>query len=188
MSSLSPRLKSLAIGGALIALAAVAANLSLEEYNGEHEKIAGAFKDARARCDPLSGNARDVCMVQAKAERNIAFADLEQRYEPTPRHAERLAVVRAESAYDVARERCDDAAGSDRDACIRGAKDSRSQALAQAHSSGASPAHRDIIDLTRNAVPPRLPEYDQIYRSCQQLDGNARVSCMADARARFGRP
>ena len=88
----------------------------------EKERIEAAYKADKARCDELSGNGKDVCVTQAKAKERIANADLEARAKGTAKARYDAQVVRAEAEYDVAKEKCDDLAGNQKDVCEKEAK------------------------------------------------------------------
>jgi len=91
-----------------------------------------AYEVAKEKCDDLSGNAKDVCAKEAKAEHVKATADAKvDRVAADSRRgaAEKTADARREAAedkrdaeYKVAAEKCDSLAGAAKDACIREAK------------------------------------------------------------------
>lgn len=76
---------------------------------------------ARERCDDLAGNARDLCVTQAKAEHTKALADArsEQKIEAARQEA---AQDKRDAEYTVALQRCDALAGDAKAACIAQAK------------------------------------------------------------------
>jgi len=87
------------------------------------------YKIAREKCDDLSGNAKDVCVKEAKAAETKAKAEAkaDRRVAETRTEAkQRTADARKDAAeasrdadYRVARERCDQLAGDAKDACMR---------------------------------------------------------------------
>lgn len=81
-----------------IAHAQSTATMSTEQYRAEKSRIEGEHKSAKSQCDSMKGNGKDVCVKEAKATREVAMAELEQRNQPTPRHAENVAKVKAESS------------------------------------------------------------------------------------------
>lgn len=94
-----------------------------EEYRADVSRAERDYKQAKERCDEAySGNAEDICKAEAKADRAQAEASANAAYRGTPkaRYNERLAA--AEADYKVAKERCDDLAGDDKDVCLKDAK------------------------------------------------------------------
>src|SRR5450432_900232 len=78
-----------------------------------------AVKDADAQykidkdaCAPLSGNAKDICVAEAKGKNNVAKAEAEAAYKHTPKARESARVAHAQANYNVALEKCDDLAGN----------------------------------------------------------------------------
>jgi hypothetical protein len=91
-----------------------------------------AYDVAKEKCDDLAGNAKDVCVKEAKASHVKALADAkvertvsEERLDASDRTmaARREAAEdKREADYKVAVEKCDALAGTAKDACIREAK------------------------------------------------------------------
>ena len=90
------------------------------------------YKADKAACDALSGNAKDVCVEQAKGKEKVAKAEAAAAYENTPKNREKARVARADAAYDVAKEKCDDLAGNAKDVCVKEAKAAHVKATADA--------------------------------------------------------
>jgi vacuolar-type H+-ATPase subunit H len=84
---------------------------------------------AKEKCDDLSGNAKDVCVKDAKAAETKAKAEAkanrrvaEARTDAKQRTAEArkdAAEASRDADYRAARERCDQLAGDAKDACVR---------------------------------------------------------------------
>jgi hypothetical protein len=91
-----------------------------------------AYEVAKEKCDDLAGNAKDVCIKEAKAAHVKALADAkvertasEERLDASDKTmaARREATEdKREADYKVAVEKCDALAGTAKDACIREAK------------------------------------------------------------------
>jgi hypothetical protein len=73
----------------------------------EEDRIEADAKAAKAKCGSLQGNEKDVCQAEAKAKEKVAKAELEQKYEPSDRHARKVSEVKAEGDYEVAKEKCE---------------------------------------------------------------------------------
>lgn len=87
-----------------------------------HEaRYEAAYSIAVERCDDQTGNAKDVCVAQARADRDKARANIEMAKDV--RTAQRSADdTKAEADFKVARERCDALSGQAKDACVAGAR------------------------------------------------------------------
>ena len=129
-----PGIAAIAAAIALVfsAGAVAAPGMSKAEYKARKERIAAEHKTARADCDALFGNAKDVCRAKAGSKERLERAELEVEYKPGPKTRYYLTIARANADYAVAREKCDDQAGSDRKACLQNARAERSRAKADA--------------------------------------------------------
>lgn len=106
--------------------------MSKEEAAAEKARIEAAYKEQRHACDSLSGNAKDICVEEAKGKEKVARAELDYRHEPNAKHQDKVAEARADAAYAVAKERCDDLAGDQKDVCVKEAKATKAKADADA--------------------------------------------------------
>ena len=76
---------------------------------------------AKEVCDDQSGNAKDLCMTTAKAERDKSKADLKMNKEVTKARAD-AADDKMSADYKVASERCSAMSGNSKDSCIATAR------------------------------------------------------------------
>ncbi|NRF70323.1 hypothetical protein HLB44_25265 [Aquincola sp. S2] len=97
--------------------------LTKEQAKAEHDRIEEAYKTDKKACDALKDNAKDVCQAEAKAKEKVAKADLKYRESGDQKHAVKLAEVKAETEYDVAKEKCEDLKGAAQSDCKKQAKD-----------------------------------------------------------------
>jgi hypothetical protein len=121
--------RCLALLGCSAAMIAVhAAPLTKEEASAEKARIEAEYKAERKGCDALSGNGKDVCVEQAKGKEKVALAELKYKQDNTPRNHDKVAEAKAEANYAVAKERCDDLAGDQKDICVKDAKAAKARA------------------------------------------------------------
>ncbi len=124
-------LKTALIVAALLALpVAQAATMTRDDYKTGKDRISADYKADKAACAPMAGNAKDVCVEEAKAKEKVARAELEYSYTGKPADQTKVMEVKAKTAYDVAKEKCDDKKGNDKDVCVKEAKAARTKALA----------------------------------------------------------
>jgi hypothetical protein len=100
-----------------------------------HDKIEEQAKADKKACEALKDNAKDVCQAEAKAKEKIAKAELQYQKDPSERNRVKLAEMKAEGNYEVAKEKCDDKSGNDREACRKEAKAAETAAKADAKAS-----------------------------------------------------
>lgn len=88
----------------------------------QKDRIEADYKAAKDHCKDLKGNAKDICKVEAKGNYKVAKAELEAQAEPSPSHDARVKTEKAEAAYQLAKEKCDDLNGNAKDVCRKDAK------------------------------------------------------------------
>jgi len=66
------------------------------------ENADAQYKIDKDACSTLSGNAKDICVAEAKGKDNVAKADADAAYENTPKAREHARVAHAQANYDVA--------------------------------------------------------------------------------------
>ena len=121
----------LALLGCSVALSAAhAAGMSKEAASAEKARIEAQAKADRKACDGLNGNAKDVCVEQAKGKENVARAELDYKQDASERHRGKVAAAKADAAYNVAREKCDDLSGDQKDVCVKDARAAKARAEA----------------------------------------------------------
>jgi hypothetical protein len=98
-----------------------AANANDNAMKAQKERIEGEYKAQRIECDKYSGNQKDVCQTQAKANRDKALADTEAAGKTADAQQEATKTKR-EADYRVAREKCDPLSGAAKDQCVDRAK------------------------------------------------------------------
>lgn len=151
------------------------------------------YKADKDACRSLSGNAKDVCMQEAKGKEKVAKAEAKSAYEGTPKARENARLAHAEAAYDVAKEKCDDLAGNQKDVCVKEAKAQYTKAKADAKVDRvASDASQDAMKKTAEArkdaaEDKRDAEYKVAIEKCDSLAGAAKDSCVHSAKAKYGR-
>jgi len=98
--------------------------------NADEERIEAEYKADKAKCDAMTGNAKDVCIKEAKGKEKVAKAELGAKADPSARTQRKVQEAKADAQYDVARERCDDLKGKEKDACQKDAKAAHEKAKA----------------------------------------------------------
>lgn len=103
--------------------------MSKSDYKDAKAKISMQLKSAKTACDAQQGNAKSICMEEAKGQEKIGMAELENRNEPSARHSQQLADANADATYAVAKQKCVDMAGANKDSCMKDAKAAHTQSM-----------------------------------------------------------
>ncbi len=151
------------------------------------------YKVEKDACASLNGNAKDICIAEAKGKDNIAKAVAEAAYENTPKHRENVRIARAQANYDVAKEKCDDLTGNPKDVCVKEAKAGLVKGKADAK------VDRVVADTSKDAAmkqtdarkeantDKRDADYKVAIEKCDALAGAAKDSCVSNAKVQFGK-
>ena len=161
---------------------AQATTMAKPDYKAAKTQISADYKAEKAACAPLIANAKDICVEQAKAKEKVARAELEYNYTGKAKDQNKVLVAKAESIYAVAKEKCDDKAGNDKDVCVKEAKAVEVKALADARmGKQIKQAKTDATQDKRDA------DYNVAIEKCDALAADAKTACIANAKASFGK-
>ena len=183
------KLSTLARAAAVCAGVSMSVGMTFAADNGDKAAYEQAKASAKAAydtdirtCDSLKDNAKDVCVAEAKATRTRTEETAEARYKNTPKAREHAAHEIADADYKVAKERCDDRTGNEKDVCIKEAKAAMTRAQADAKASQKSAEAR--IDASKDK---READYQVAVQKCDAMAGDAKNSCIATAKAHYGK-
>ena len=101
-------------------------------YAVQLDRIEADYRTARESCEGAAGHSRNVCVAEARALRRIAQAELAARSSGTPKSQYDARVARAEAEFDVAKERCGEHSGHQRELCIHDARAAEARAKDEA--------------------------------------------------------
>ena len=105
--------------------------LTKAEHDAQKDRIEADYKASRESCESMQANAKDICRAEAKGKEKIARAQLEAQYKPSARNDQKVKEAQADSTYDVAKEKCDDMSGNNKDVCMKEAKAAHTSAKAE---------------------------------------------------------
>ena len=181
---------------------AMAQTVSKSDYVARKDSIKAQYKAAKEKCDALSGNAEDICKVEAKGQKNVATAELEASYEPNNKTRYEALKAKAEADYDLAKEKCDDLSGNSKDVCVKEAKAAYVNAESNAklhkdnagHGKASTDSQHDNVkvrekgdevkkDVTENKANAA---YAVEKEKCEAFSGSAKESCINTAKRQFG--
>jgi hypothetical protein len=151
-------------------------------YNSARDTAAANYKLARARCDVVTGNPRDVCIAEAKAERVRVEEEAGAAYKNTLKAYTQARMRIADANYDRDKARCGAVTGNPRDVCIQQAKATLIAAQADAT------ADRKMIEARSNAREDKLSaEYRVAREKCDAFAGAAKDQCVDAAKTAYGK-
>jgi len=166
------------------------------------DRIASERKSAEALCDNLAGNAKAVCLEEAKGRARIAQAELTERTAPSDENRLAVRKAHADAALAVALVRCDAWSGNPRDVCRKEADQQYAAATADAQlvqemkdvRSTAREASAEVAETAREATDEarldamktkRDAEYAVEMQKCDGYAGDMRSTCIERVKAEF---
>ncbi len=140
------------------------------------------YKAARARCDVVTGNPKDVCIADAKAERVRAEEEARAAYQNTLKGYTQARMRIASANYDRDKTRCAALTGNERDVCVAQAKATLVTAQADAK------ADRKTIEARAEAREDKLSAaYRVAMEKCDAFAGAAKDQCVGAAKSTYGK-
>lgn len=156
--------------------------MSKTEYQASQARIEAQLKVDKATCSPMTGNAQDVCNEQAKAKDKVGRAELEASYTGKASDKSAVLVAKAESAYAVSKEQCDDQAGNAKDVCVEQAKSVKTKSLAEVKLT------TQMVDASKTAVQSTLDaDYNVAAEKCEAMAGDSKAACLTSAKTKYGK-
>jgi len=166
---------------------------SKESYAMAKTNADAQYKIDKDACSSLSGNAKDICVAEAKGKDNVAKAEAGAAYENTPKARQNARVAHAQANYNVAIEKCDDLAGNRKDVCVKEAKAALVKGKADAKVDRvATDTRKDAAvkqaEASKEAnADKRDAEYKVAIEKCDALAGPTKDACIGNAKVQFGK-
>ncbi|VVE49951.1 hypothetical protein PPN31114_04630 [Pandoraea pneumonica] len=158
-----------------------------DRYEAAQKSAEADYKASVARCEDMKDNAKKVCVENAKGNEKVAKANAEADYKNTPKARYDAAVAKADADYSVAKLRCNDNNGNEKDVCVKDADAAKTKAYGDAkvmrtsrESSKDTQAARQDANADANKA-----QYKAAVERCDSMTGNSKDACVADAKLRF---
>jgi hypothetical protein len=152
------------------------------EYKQAKEAAEATYKAARAKCDVITGNPKDVCVAEAKAARVRADEEAGAHFKNTLSAYTQARLRIAAATYDLDKVKCDALTGNDKDVCVKQAKATRVATEADAKADKkAIEARSDARDDKRTA------EYNVALEKCDAYAGAVKDNCVSAAKTQYGK-
>lgn len=169
------------------------APISKDAYDSAVKNAEAQYKMDKEACNSRGGNAKDICLEQAKGKEAIAKADAEAAYKNTPAAREDARVARAEATYNIAKQRCQDLQGNAKDVCLKDANAQLVAAKADAKvdrvaTDTQQESDKKVAAARQEAAADRRDaDYKAALERCDSLNGPAKDTCISDTKRRFGK-
>jgi hypothetical protein len=151
-------------------------------YAQTRDQAATAYQTARARCDVITGNPKDVCVAEAKAARIRAEQEAGALYQNTLKAYTDSRLKIASANYDLDKTRCEALTGNPKDVCMSQAKATRVAARADAK------ADKKAIEARSDARDDKITaEYKVAREKCDAFAGAVKDSCVSAAKSQYGK-
>ena len=151
-------------------------------YNQTKDRADADYKAARARCDGVTGNPKDVCVAEAKASRVRTQEEAGALYKNTLRAFTQSRLKIADANYALDKTKCAALTGNPKDVCVSQAKAALVAAQADAKADKkAIEARTDARDDKRTA------EYKVALEKCDAFAGTVKDTCVAAAKSQYAK-
>lgn len=151
-------------------------------YSQAKDRAALDYKAARAKCDVIAGNPKDVCIAEAKAARVHAEEVASATYKNTLKAYTQSRMKIASAYYDLDKVKCAALTGNEKDVCVSQAKATLIAAQADAR------ADKKTIEARNDARDDkRTAEYKVALEKCDAFAGAAKDQCVAAAKSQYGK-
>ena len=148
---------------------AATAAITKDQHKAATKDAEMTYKSAKAACSALAGNAKDVCVAEAKVVKAQAIAKTDGEYKTTTKQQYDGREDVASAEYALAKAKCGSKAGNEKNVCIKEAKAGTKM----------SEARTDASDEKRKA------NYKVAAEKCDAFAGDTKDVCIKEAKARF---
>jgi hypothetical protein len=179
--------------GFTVSAGAMAQGMSQSDYQASKDKIGTEYKAAKEACKSLSGNANDICEVDAKGKEKVSLAELEATYKPSKKSRYNVDTAKADAAYELAKEKCDDKSGNVKDVCVKEAKSTFTAAKADAEvqlktADANATANEKSAGARKDAAEDKSDaRYSLAKEKCDAYAGAAKDRCLEQAKSGLGK-
>jgi osmotically-inducible protein OsmY len=170
-----------AVSASFAAAPTAALNHDPATYQNVTKKAAADFKVATAKCTTLTGNAKAVCTEEAKAARAHAEADAVAQYNNTPAGRAKARTTVADADFSLAKAKCADMTGADKDNCVNNATAVHTAAVADAKADRTMAATTDHVTGVTSTAKLDANKAAAVDK-CAQIAGQPKTGCLIDNR------
>ena len=163
-------------------LASATSTQTRAEYSAAVDRASVEYKEARAKCEPLVGHDKDMCVVDAQAVEKRAKASAEANYKGTAKARLDSQIANADADFMIAKVGCETKAAQEKDVCVKEAKATQVRLVADAK------AHKTAVDARADArEDTRDAQYKVALAKCDALAGTQKDACVTSANSAYGK-
>jgi hypothetical protein len=167
---------------ALVSTYSFAQAMTKSEYSAAKSVIKADYKVDKTACASAKANAKDICNEQAKGKEKVAIAELDFKRSGTESDGNKVAVAKAHSTYEVAKEMCDDKSGEAKTLCKTEAKSTHTKALAE--SKMVKKIGEAKVDEKQDI---NTANYKVAIEKCESASGDVKTACIASAKTKYNK-
>jgi osmotically-inducible protein OsmY len=171
-----------AISASYAAAPTAALNHDPATYKNVTQKAAADYKLAVEACKDMSGNAKTVCMEEAKAARAHSEADAIANYNNTTTGRAKARTAVADADFSLAKAKCNDATGAEKDSCLANANAVHTAAVADVKADRTIAGATPVTTSPNTAAATRDATKAAAVDKCAQIAGNNKTGCLIDNR------
>ena len=181
----SKLLVALAGGAAMLFVGTLVGAATMQtraDYTAARNHSSAEYKQAQAKCEPLDGHERNMCVVEAKAGEKRAKATAEANFRGTVKAKTDSQIANADADYMVAKVACDIRTDAERDMCVKEAHATQIKQVADAKANKTSvDAHADAREETRDV------QYKGALAKCDAMSATDKTACVNSAKSAYGK-
>lgn len=146
------------------------------------DTAAANFKNARAACDAITGNPKDVCIAEARAARVRAEEEANAYYQNTLKAFTQSRMRIADANYERDKAKCEALTGNSKDVCISEAQAARISVQADARADSKTMEARADARADKETAA-----YKVALEKCDAFAGAVKDNCVSTAKIQFGK-
>jgi len=151
------------------------------DYTAAIEHASVVYKESRAKCEPLAGQEKDMCLIEAKAAEKRAKASAEADYKGTIKAKTDSRIANADADFMVAKVACAANVGAEKDICVKQAKAMQVNLVADAKNKTAVVARAEAREDTHEA------QHKLELAKCDAMSGAKKDTCVTSAKSAYGK-
>ena len=167
--------------------------LSKDAYFNAKSQAEMEFNNAIQKCESLSGNAKEICVTQAKGDQSVAKANADAEYKGTDKARFEASKAKVDAAYDLALQRCNDFSGTQKNVCRQEATAAKSRGTEDAKVARTQAESNHELMTTQEKARQEAgqadadADYNVAIEKCDQFSGANKDQCITSAKSRFGK-
>lgn len=147
---------------------------------GHNDTTAATYKSDMAKCNSMKGSAKAVCTEEARSARAHAMATAAADGKKSQSEINKARIAAVEADYGLARARCEEKSGDDKDDCLDAARKAHASSIAdvRAGREWTSTMGRSAAGTTATGAGEVRDA--RAISKCEQMTGDSKAACLID--------